>query len=361
LQSAAIPRATELTVKGISAYRRGQRLIARTIGMMPLVLERDEVMTDETLPLLDRPVPWMSRQAAVESMVETLIDWGNYFALYTQFDSLGRPQGIIPIHPKFVAVALFPQGLLYRVGSEYYASSDIMHIRSGAPAGDLLGRGTLETSPVTIEMATSVDASIGFFYRDGVYPAGVLEVEDPDISEDDAEMLRARWIAKTRRSEPVVLPAGITWKAVVASNAEEAQLAAAAHMSRQQIADLLDLEGSWLDVPPQRGNTITYQNMVDRLDTLIRLTCQPWMAAIECAFTDVTSRPTRVRFDTAELERGQTSQRYADYAVGLAQGFLTVNEVRDEESLPPLPDAPPEPPGEDPPFPTDPPGGTPVE
>ena len=334
LQQQVRARATEETVRGLSAYRRGQRLISRTIGMLPLVLERSGVMTDEMLPIMERPVPWMTRQAAVESMVETLIDWGNYFAVLTQFDQLGRAQGIIPIHPRDVAVALTPAGLFYNIGGQPFASSDVMHIRSGAPAGELLGRGVLETSATVINTATAVQSSAGYFYGDGKYPLGILAVDDPDIPEDEADELRARWVAKTRRGEPAVLPAGIEWKAVVSPNAEQAQLVAAATMSRREIADLLDLDGDWLGVP---SDSLTYANIVDRVDNLIRLTCQPWMVSIEEAFTDQTSRPTRVQFDTEELFRAQTSQRYADYATGLAGGWLQLDEIREEEHLPPLP------------------------
>lgn len=328
------PRATEETVRGLSAYRRGQRLISRTVGMLPLVLERNGVMTDEVLPLTDRPVPWMTRQAAVESMVETLIDWGNYFALLTQFDPMGRAQGIIPVHPRDVSVALTPAGLFYRVGGQPFSSMDMMHIRAGAPAGELLGRGVLETSATTISTGASVTSAASYFYSDGVYPAGVLAVEDPDISEDEAELLRDRFIAKARRGQPVVLPAGIEWKAVVSPNAEQAQLASAANMSRREIADLLDLDGDWLGVP---AGSLTYANIVDRLDNLIRLTCQPWMVAIEDAFTEQTSRPTRVQFATDELFRAQTAARYGAYAVGLGSEFLTRDEVRAAEGLPAMP------------------------
>jgi HK97 family phage portal protein len=343
--STVVPRATENTVRDISAYRRGQRLISRTIGMMPLTLERGEVRTDETLPLLQRPVPWMSRQAAIESMVETLIDWGNYFALFTQFDSLGRPQGIIPVHPKFVGVALTTQGLVYRLGTEYYNAADVMHLRTGGPANDLLGRGVLETSPTAIKTGTSVSNATSYFYGDAVYPAGILQV-DGDPGPDEAEALRDTFISKVRRGQPVVLPNYIEWKPATAPNAEESQLAEATHLSRQQVADLLDLDGDWLGVP---SKSLTYANIVDRVENLVRLTCMPWMAAIEDAFTNATSRPTRVRFDTDELLRYDTATRYANYSVGIVGGWLTRNEVRDEEGLPPLPNTPPEPPGEDPP------------
>lgn len=301
---------------------------------MPLALERGGKLLESTAPLLDRPVPWMDRQPAIETMIETLIDYGNYFAILTQFDTLGRAQGIIPIHPRDVWVSLAPQGLFYRIGSEIYGSSDVMHIRTGAPAGEILGWGTLETSARAISTGVAVSDAATYFYDKGIYPAGVLEVEDPDITEAEADDLRLKWISKTRRNEPNVLPAGTTWKAVVAPNAEEAQIAQAATLSRREVADILDLDGDWLGVPAE---SMTYANIVDRADHLIRFTCQPWMTSIEAAFSEQMSRPTTVRFQPNELLRGQQSQRYDDYAVGLASKFLTVDEVRKAEGRDPIP------------------------
>lgn len=330
------PRLDERTARGVSAYRRGQRLIARTIGVMPLLMERNGVLLDTPPPpLLERPVPWMDRQAAIETMVETLIDHGNYIALWTQFDGVGRAQGIIPIHPRDVWVALTPAGLNYRIGDQVYSSSDVMHIRTGAPAGEILGWGALETSFRALDTGQSVGDAANFFYDKGMYPSGVIETEDPNITEDQADELRRKWVSRTRRNEPNVLPAGTTWKAVVTPNAEQAQISQASGMSRREIADVLDLDGDWLGVPSE---SLTYANIVDRAEQLLRFSLMPWMSSIENAFGEQTSRPTKVQFQTDELLRGQTAQRYENYSVGLGNKFLTVDEVRAEEGREPLPE-----------------------
>ena len=340
-QIGVMPRVSEQSAMNISAYRRGKRLITRTIGMLPLQIERDGVMTDETLPLFERPVPWMSRQAAIETMVDTLIDYGNYFAVLTQFNAQGRPEGLVPVHPSFVSVALVEGlGLLYRIGGVPYMASDVVHMRTGAGAQDLIGRGVLEQSIDSLTAAIVVSAATTYTYRDGIYPAGILQSDDPDLQQAEADDMRVQWVNKVRRGEPVVLPAGIEWHPTTAPNAEQYLLDKAAQMSRREMADLLDLDGDWLGV---RGNTMTYANIVDRVDNLIRFTCQPWMTLIEDAFTELTSRPTKARFETEELFRAQTSERYADYAVGLAGGWLTLADVREDERLPPLPPSAPDP------------------
>jgi HK97 family phage portal protein len=336
-QQTVSPRTTEEVVQGISAYRRGQRLIARTIGMLPFQLCRDGIVTVERLPLLDQPVPWMKRQPAIESMVSCLIDFGNYFAIPTQYDYLMRPQGLIPVHPRNVAVALGPSGMLFRINGTVFGSSDVVHIRTGGPVDSLLGWGVLQTSASTLETALNVTSAVKYFYKDGVYPAGILHSEDEDLTQDQADELRDQWVAKVRRGEPAVLPAGTTWTAVVSPNAEQAQLALASHMSRQEVADLLDLDGDWLGVP---NSSMTYANLIDRVDTLIRLTCQPWMQAVADTFTDLTPRPYDVDLATNDLLKAQIAERYATYKVGIDGGWLLKDEVREAEGMEPLPEEP---------------------
>ena len=41
-------------------------------------------------------------------------------------------------------------------------------------------------------------------------------------------------------------------------------------------------------------------------------------------------------FDTRELTRGNITERYQAYAIGLKNGFLQLTDVRNQEDLPPI-------------------------
>jgi len=336
-------RVTEEQAEGISAYRRGVRLIARTIGMLPLQLEADGVATGVVPPLLQQPVPWKTRQAAVETVVKTLIDHGNYIGILCQWDNVGRAHGVVEVHPREAAVTLLPSGLWYRIGHDLYHSTEVIHIQSGGSAGDLVGKGVLQSSWEALSAARSVSGAQADFYADGMYPGAALEVEDPDISQEEADELRVRYMARVKRNEPLVLPAGIKFVPMVRPTAEQSQLTQASDMSRRQVADLLDLDGDWLGVP---ASSFTYANIVDRLDNLVRLTCQPWMTAIETAFSGLMRSGSDAAFQTSELFRAQTLDRYRAYLMGQKGGWLDVDEIRRDDRRPPLPDRP-EPPAED--------------
>jgi HK97 family phage portal protein len=75
---------------------------------------------------------------------------------------------------------------------------------------------------------------------------------------------------------------------------------------------------------------------------------------IESAIDAVLPTGTELRIDFNQLLRADTTTRYASYQTGLAAGFLTIDEVRTMEGLPPMAEAAPPPPPEPlPPVPAD--------
>jgi HK97 family phage portal protein len=72
---------------------------------------------------------------------------------------------------------------------------------------------------------------------------------------------------------------------------------------------------------------------------------RPWLINIEA---EITRRllPARTayfaEFSIDALQRADTKSRYESYALGIDKGFLTVEDVRRWENLPPLATATPE-------------------
>jgi hypothetical protein len=62
----------------------------------------------------------------------------------------------------------------------------------------------------------------------------------------------------------------------------------------------------------------------------------PYLIPIEDALSTLVPRAQRVKFNVDGLLRSDLSTRYAAHAVGIGSGFLTVDEARAYEDLPPL-------------------------
>ena len=67
------------------------------------------------------------------------------------------------------------------------------------------------------------------------------------------------------------------------------------------------------------------------------MTLRPtYLERIEQAFTRLLVRGKAARFSISELLRADIKARYEAYQIGLTAGFLTKNEVRRDEGLPPI-------------------------
>jgi phage portal protein BeeE len=75
--------------------------------------------------------------------------------------------------------------------------------------------------------------------------------------------------------------------------------------------------------------------MQRRQDSLL-----PWARLIESTVETCLPAGQQLVIGLDGLERGNTSQRLADYRAALDGGFMTVDEVRESEGRPPMPAAP---------------------
>ena len=84
------------------------------------------------------------------------------------------------------------------------------------------------------------------------------------------------------------------------------------------------------------GNSMTYSNVEQEWLGFVRFGLMAYLRKIEDALTQLTPRGQTVRFNLDALLRSDTTTRYAAHRTALEAGFLTRDEVRAIENLPPL-------------------------
>jgi phage portal protein BeeE len=84
------------------------------------------------------------------------------------------------------------------------------------------------------------------------------------------------------------------------------------------------------------GQGMTYINGNEDRTKLYDDALQQYIVRIEQAITDLLPRGQYAEFNLTEFLRPNQLTRYQSYAIGLDKKFLTVEEVRSFESLPPL-------------------------
>jgi len=133
----------------------------------------------------------------------------------------------------------------------------------------------------------------------------------------------------SRNRAPVVMNASTDFE-VLSSNAAESQLVEAQTAGLTEASNILGLPPYYLGAP---NSSRTYSNVEEETLQLIKFSIQPIAERIEAAFSDLLVRGQYAKFKYESMLKTDTLNRYNAYAIALANGFLTVDEVRDKENL----------------------------
>ncbi|BBP99096.1 hypothetical protein BSFA1_42250 [Burkholderia sp. SFA1] len=176
----------------------------------------------------------------------------------------------------------------------------------------------------------------------GLRPDLVLKSGDK-LNGEQIDKLRGQWAERysgaKNTTAPVVLPNGMDVKEISISP-QDAQLLDNRKFSIEDVARIFG-------VPPfmigQTDKTTSWGNGVEQMGIgFVKYTLQRHLVKIEQEFNRKLFRTARnfVEFNAATLERGDFKTRNDGYRVGLGRagepGWLTVNEVRRMENLPPV-------------------------
>lgn len=338
---------------------RASLLLSDLLGQVPwhsyrkLGRDQPEVMIWPTPPLLEQPAPPDVRMVTFSSLGLDLIYHGNAVALVAARSPLGWPTAIIPVSATAVGVRrvqqndlgapnIRPGALEYTIGDlRGLTSQDVIHIKGPCPPGALRGMGVLEAHLETLQMADEQRQQVRRIARHGV-PAGVLKSNDPDLDDDDAADLKAKWMANQADSTIAVLNASTEFSAL-AWNPEQLQLVEARKFTLTELELIFGLPVGWLG---GQTSSRVYSNIEQDNINLIRWSLGGHLARFEQTISAAQPRGTVSRASLDAFLRPDTLSRYQAYRLALdpAAPFLTVDEVRELEHRQPMPK--PEPPGD---------------
>jgi HK97 family phage portal protein len=86
------------------------------------------------------------------------------------------------------------------------------------------------------------------------------------------------------------------------------------------------------------GQNVTYANVSDADLSYLKNTLDGYLVRLEAAFTDLLPRPQYVRANRDAVLRSDQKTRYANYQIGIRNGWRNRNEIRALEDEPPIPD-----------------------
>jgi HK97 family phage portal protein len=179
----------------------------------------------------------------------------------------------------------------------------------------------------------------GAFFKNGIRPSGYLKSEN-NLTDEQFEALKKnitdQYGGAGNAAKPMVLEGGLSWEALSMS-AEDAQVLESRAHVRTQIA-----AGFGVPVHKLGGmenatfSNIEHQALEVVIDTIVPL-CSRWEQAVTRDLIPATEQDSIVAEHIVQgLMRGDNKSRADFYQRGTQAGWLTRNEARKLENLPPL-------------------------
>lgn len=322
------------TALGVPAIYRGVTLIADAIGALGLHSYRNGRMVKPTPQILVRPNPQETRIETISAMAASLILDGNYIAVLGERGANGLPDFFYPVAIDRVNLTRVDGRIVYRIDEQVYEADDILHIKNFTLPGEFFGRGIVETQKQAIGKEIAINEYASRYFDGGVNPTAVIKSGNPDLTQEEADALKTAWLSmySGRNRQPAVLNSTTDFE-ILSSNAQESQLIESQIQGLTEAANILGLPAYYLGAP---NSSRTYANVEQENLQLVRWSIQPIAERIEQALSDLLVRGQTAKFNYDTLLRTDTLSRYQAHAVGLTNGFLTVDEVRDMENRDPI-------------------------
>jgi HK97 family phage portal protein len=218
-----------------------------------------------------------------------------------------------------------------------YRDDAIVHFRGPSEDG-VLGKGPIQEARDVVGNALALDQFQSYFYANGVRSSGILE--HPSTLTDEtakriAESFKGAYAGAANSGKVIVLEEGMKFTAVSMSP-KDAEFLQVRKFTITEIARIFR-------VPPHMIGDLeksSFSNIEQEAISFVVHSIRPWTVRIEQALMKTLLAGQEedyfVEFLLDALLRGDVKSRYEAYQIGLQNGFLKLNDVREKENMNPL-------------------------
>jgi HK97 family phage portal protein len=195
--------------------------------------------------------------------------------------------------------------------------------------------GVFEMAPGAFRLAGQIASYASGTFRSGV-PAGYLKVETPGFQQEQADELKAKWLAAhggDRRSIAVLN--AVTSFVPLSLSPVDAALGEVTRLNVAEVAMAFGLDPMTLGAG--MNNSATYTNLRDAWDNHRDFGLAPWQSGVEDTLTALLPGTQGIKCDLDRFANPTFKERMEGYTTGIEAGVITKDEARENEGLPPLP------------------------
>ena len=300
--------------------------------------------------LHDEPNPEMTSFVFRETLMTHLLLWGNAYAQIIR-NGKGEVIALYSLMPNRMTVNRDSNGMLYyqyqksnddaptMEGSSVILSpSEVLHV-PGLGFDGLVGYSPIAMAKNAIGLSMAAEEYGAKFYANGAAPSGVLE--HPGVLKDPAKV-RDSWNAafggSSNSHKVAVLEEGLKYTPISISP-NEAQFLETRKFQIDEIARIFR-------VPPHMVGDLeksSFSNIEQQSLEFVKYTLDPWVVRWEQSlYRALLSSDEKntyfFKFNLEGLLRGDYQSRMQGYSIGIQNGFMCPNDVRELENLDLIPD-----------------------
>jgi HK97 family phage portal protein len=331
----------------VNAIFSAVSLISDTISTLPI----DSYIRRDGARFAFRPRPaWVqqpdidtTKEAFYGSLIVSLLLDGNGFVRVFR-DNQGRVVNMRVLNPAKVEIRND------KVGSVVYVhegenkplnKTEVIHIPDVVRPGQIRGISRVTALKDNFGLAIALESYAARFFGQGATTSGIIEFPGnltPDQAKNLVDGFDARHKGFRKSHKTGVLSGGAKYVQTTMEN-DRAQFIDSRRMAVEDVARAFNIPPHLLGLP----GTNTYSSVEQNNIAFVTHTLRPIVQKLESAFTPLmASEPggatAFVKFTLDGLLRGDANSRFTAYSTGLQAGYLTINDIRRLEDLPPVQD-----------------------
>ncbi len=326
----------------LSAVFAAVRVISETMASLPwgvkqttdgIIVEADAHPVNQ---LIHAPNQLMTDFTFRETCQAHLCLHGNAFIAIKR-DAAGNPIRLIPIQPQRVAVKIYEDQKFYQIDDkETFDDSEMIHL-VGLGFDGIKGKSVLEAARQSIGLGLAADRFGGSFFGNGANVSAVL-THPARLSDEAYKRLLRSWTQRNtgmdNAHKTAILEEGMKIEKMSISP-QDSQFIATRQFGVVDIARFFRVPLAYLG---SIENSSTRANIEEQGIQFQRNTILPWVKRWEAEFNRklFTGSDYFIRFNMDGLLRGDIRSRYEAYTKGRQWGWISANDVRKLENLPPI-------------------------
>ena len=335
------------TALQVNAVFSAVSLISDTIATLPVdvYIRRDGAR----YPFRPRP-NWVTqpdvdttKEAFYGSIIVSLLLDGNAFIRVFSNDR-GEIVNLTVLNPQDVEIkrsGLGRIGFVVRGEKKMLSQDELIFIPDLVRPGHLRGVSRTDVLKENLGLAKALENYAAKFFGSGTQTSGVIEIPGNATAEQAKAMQEAfdsRHRGWRHAHKTAILSGGAQYKPTNIPN-DQAQFLDSRRMAVEDVARAFNIPPHLMGLPGSTSYASVEQNNLAWVTHCLR----PIVQKIEGALSPLMSRyqggeSAFIRFNLDGLLRADITSRMSAFSTGLQSGFLTINDVRRLEDLPPIND-----------------------